>query len=297
VENLRGIVIMMAAMAFFSIEDMFIKQVAQAISTGQILAILAFVAVPIFEIMARLQGQTMLHSNFFHPGVLTRNGLEMIGTLGFVTAITQIPLTSATAIFQATPLAVTLGAALFLGETVRWRRWAAIGVGFCGVLVIIRPGFDGFDPKSLWAVLAVIGLSGRDLATRRLPKGISNAQLSAWGFVVVGVLGALLASVQSDWVMPSHQMTLWLAGASVCAVFGYWGITAAMRAGELSAIAPFRYVRLVFAIIIGTTVFSEKPDIPTYIGAGMIILSGIYAFWRAKRSQTKVFPILLKPVS
>ena len=293
-DNIRGISIMIAAMGFFAIEDMFIKQAARSMSTGQILATLTLVAVPIFEIMARYQGKTMFDSTIFHKGVLTRNFFEMLGTLGFVTAITQTPLISATAIFQATPLVVTLGAALFLGEKVRWRRWVAISLGFCGVMIIIRPGLEGFDPKSLWAVMAVIGLSGRDLATRRLPVGITNAQLAAWGFLVVGLLGALMASVQGAWIMPTNQTMVWLVGASFCAIFGYWGITAAMRLGEISAIAPFRYVRLVFALIIGIGVFSERPDAATYSGAALIISSGIYSFWRERQVKAKALAKLTK---
>jgi drug/metabolite transporter (DMT)-like permease len=121
--------------------------------------------------------------------VLWRNGGEMIGSAAFVTALALTPLTSATAIFQATPLVVTFGAAMFLGETVGWRRWTAILVGLCGVILIIRPGMDGFDINSLWSVLAVIGLSARDVATRRIPQSISTVQLAAWGSAAVGLSG------------------------------------------------------------------------------------------------------------
>jgi len=88
--------------------------------------------------------------------VIARNVGEMVGTFGFVTAFTLTKLTTTTAIFQATPLAVTLGAAVLFGEEVGWKRWLAMGVGFAGVLIVIRPGFEGFEPASLWAVLAVI---------------------------------------------------------------------------------------------------------------------------------------------
>jgi drug/metabolite transporter (DMT)-like permease len=173
-ENLRGIVLMVASMAGFAIEDMFIKWAAADVPTGQILLLLSVFGTPVFAALAWRQGASFWASTALHPAVIWRNAGEMVGTAGFVTALALTPLTSATAIFQATPLAVTLGAAVFLGETVGWRRWTAILVGFCGVILIIRPGMDGFSINSLWSVLAVIGLSARDVATRRIPKTIST---------------------------------------------------------------------------------------------------------------------------
>jgi len=120
---------------------------------------------------------------FLQPDVLVRNLTEMIGTLGFVTALALTPLSSATAILQSAPLVVTLGAALFLREPVGWRRWVAITVGFIGVLMVIRPGSDTFDPRVLFAVLGTLGLAVRDLATRRIPRETSSVQLSFFAFL------------------------------------------------------------------------------------------------------------------
>ncbi len=114
--------------------------------------------------------------------VLIRNLTEVVGTLGFVKAITSIPLSVASTIAQAMPLVITMGAALIFKEAVGWRRWSAIGVGLCGVLIIMRPGFEGFDPNALWAVLAVFGLGGRDLASRAVPRQVPNTLLTAYGF-------------------------------------------------------------------------------------------------------------------
>jgi drug/metabolite transporter (DMT)-like permease len=191
-------------------------------------------------------------------------------------------LTTVTAIFQATPLAVTFGAAIFLGETVGWRRWSAILVGFCGVLLVIRPGLAGFDLASLWSVLAVVGLSVRDLATRRVPARISTMQISAWGFAAVGVLGGGMLAVSGGAVVPTLGQTGLMAGALSFGIAAYWAITQAMRLGEVSVITPFRYARLIFALIIGTTVFGERPDAATLTGAALIIGSGLYTFARER---------------
>ncbi len=281
-DNLRGIILMVAAMGGFAIEDMFIKWAAVGVPTGQILLMLGVLGTPIFAWMARREGAGVVSALVWHPAVVWRNLGEMAGTMGFVTALALTPLTSATAIFQAAPLAVTLGAALFLGEKVGWRRWSAICVGFVGVLIIIRPGLSGFQIASLWSVLAVIGLSIRDVATRKIPGTISTLQIAAWGFVAVAILGAGMLLVTGGAVVPSGVQLLLITGALAFGVTAYWAITQATRLGEMSAITPFRYSRLVFAMVIGMAVFHERPDAYTLAGAALIIGSGLYTFARER---------------
>lgn len=280
--NLRGILLMVVAMCGFAIEDMFVKWAASDLPTGQILLMLGVLGTPVFALMARAEGARLISRDFFHPAILWRNFGEMAGTFGFITALALTPLTTATAIFQASPLVVTMGAALFLGETVGWRRWTAIGVGFVGVLIIIRPGLDGFQLASLWSVLAVIGLSLRDIATRRIPSHIGTAQVAAWGFVAVALLGAMMLAVTGGAHLPSMAQAGYIAGALAFGVGAYWAVTQAMRLGEVSVITPFRYTRLVAALIIGITVFGERPDLLTLFGAALIIGSGLYTFARER---------------
>lgn len=288
-DNLRGILLMVAAMGGFALEDMFIKWAAAGLPTGQILLMLGLAGTPVFAAMARHDGARAWSRLAWHPAVVWRNLGEMIGTLGFVTALALTPLTSATAIFQAAPLAVTLGAALFLGEKVGWRRWSAICVGFVGVMIIIRPGMEGFRLASLWSVLAVFGLSIRDVATRRIPQTITTSQISAWGFAAVTVLGALMLAVTGGAMMPSPAQAGYIAGALFFGITAYWAITQAMRLGEVSAITPFRYSRLVFALVIGMLVFGERPDAVTLGGAALIIASGLYTFAR-ERLRKRALP-------
>lgn len=289
-ENLRGIVLMVASMAGFAIEDMFIKWASASVPTGQILILLSIFGTPVFAALAWHQGAKFWDRSALHPAVLWRNGGEMVGTAGFVTALALTPLTSATAIFQATPLAVTLGAALFLGETVGWRRWTAILVGFCGVIMIIRPGMDGFNLNSLWSIVAVIGLSARDVATRRIPNTISTMQLAAWGFAAVGILGAGMLAASGGAIWLTLQQSAYIGGALTFGIAAYWAITQASRLGEISVITPFRYARLIFALFIGAFVFAERPDIITISGAALIIGSGLYTFAR-ERFRKRTLPI------
>jgi len=277
-DNLRGSILMVLAMLGFALEDMFIKQMAGALPTGQILATLGLGGGLVFAAVCRLQGDRLWNPDLLHPMVLLRNLGEVFGTLGYVSAVVLTPISSASAIFQATPLFVTLGAALFLQEAVGWRRWAAIAVGFCGVLLIIRPGMEAFRPASLFAVQGVIFLGIRDLATRRIPRSVSSMRLSTYAFGVIAPTGLVLMVVVGDrFVVPDSLNTLRVLGSIVAGVLGYYALVTATRLGDMSHIAPFRYSRLVFALIVGVTVFGERPDAATLIGATIIVGSGTYA--------------------
>ena len=281
-ENLRAILLMVGSMAGFAIEDMLIKYLALEMPTGQFLMLIGGGGGLVFAVMAHRQGQQVLSADFLQPVIIIRNLGEVIGTLGFVTAIVLTPLSSASAILQATPLAVTLGAALFLNEAVGWRRWSAIGIGFCGVVLVIRPGMDGFQPASLFAVQGVIGLAMRDVATRAAPAKISSLVLSAHGFAMLVPAGAVLLWISGGTVAPSPTGYGLLAAALIVGVTSYYALTLSMRLGDVAVVTPFRYVRLVFALIIGVTLFEEDPDLWTLIGAAIIILSGLYTFFRER---------------
>jgi len=282
-ENLRGSVLMVLAMAGFALEDMFIKRLADTMPVGQIIMAIGLGGAAIFAAICARRGRRLFTRDLLARPVLLRNTGEMAGTMCFVTAIALTPLSSASAILQATPLAVTLGAALFLGEPVGWRRWSAILVGFAGVLMVVRPGLAGFAPASLFAVGAVIGLALRDLATRAVPAAISSMQLSAYAFATLVPTGAILLAFGEGAVMPAAVQLRDLGLALGCGVAAYYAIVAAMRVGEVAVVTPFRYTRLVFALVIGVAVFAERPDAWTLTGAAVIVASGLYTLMREAR--------------
>lgn len=283
-ENLRGSLLMTAAMLGFAIEDMFIKQLTATVPLGMVLILLGTGGAIIFATLALLRGAKLISRDLLARSVLIRNTGELIGTVGFVTAIALTPLSSASAILQATPLVVTLGAALFLKEQVGWRRWSAILVGFAGVLLIIRPGFDAFEPFSLFALLGVFGLAVRDLATRTVPRAITSLQLSAYAFAITVPAGFGILAFTGDSLRMLQGLEWLMIGAALSvAVLAYSAIVAAMRMGDVSVITPFRYSRLVFALIFGVVFFNEEPDFATLAGSALIVASGIYTFWREAR--------------
>lgn len=294
-DNLRGAFLMVLAMLGFAVEDMFIKLMAGAVPVGQILLMLGLGGSIIFGAILIRQGVALLSRAMMHPAVLIRLSGEMIGALGFISAIIYMPLSTASAILQATPLVVTLGAALFLGEAVGWRRWSAIFVGFFGVLLIIRPGLEGFSPLSLYALVGVAGLAARDIAIRRVPASITSMQLSFLGFAAIIPAGLILLALTGTSVTGmSPTVTAYVICALTIGVFAYFAIVVATRIGEVSFVTPFRYTRMVFALILGVLVFDEAPDMLTLLGAAIVIASGIYTLWRERKNHAKTSPHLSK---
>ena len=253
-KNLRGIGLMAGAMAPFAFEDMFVKFAAQDLPTGQILLMTCLVGMNFFGILARIEGLRSLTRPALNPWVMLRNLGEMVGTYGYITALAVVPLATVSAVLQAMPL------------------------------VVIRPGLDGFQPAALWVLVAVLGLGLRDLASRAVPPTISSTQLSVWGVASVAVLGAGMMPFQAA-VMPGLWQAAMLLGAICFGTAGYWVITQASRTGEVSVVSPFRYSRLIFAIVIGLVVFGEPADVMTLCGAAVIIGSGLFSFARERNRK------------
>ncbi len=283
-DTLRGSLLMALAMAAFAVEDMIIKSVAGAMPTGQVLIFFGLGGMAIFAVLARAQGSTLWHPGFCTRPLLWRCVAEVSGRLFFTLAIVLAPLSLASAILQATPLVVTAGAVVFFGETVGWRRWLAICLGFVGVLMILRPGMSGFEATSLLAVAGMLGFAGRDLATRAAPKTMSNAQLGIFGFAMLVIAGAILLIWTGGAVWPTAGQSGALAAAVIVGVLAYMALTGAMRTGEISVVAPFRYTRLVFAMALGVMVFGERPDLMTILGSVVVVASGIFTLLRSQKT-------------
>jgi drug/metabolite transporter (DMT)-like permease len=283
-ENLKGSLFMVAAMAGFAVEDMLLKTAARDLPVGQVLIVFGGLGMLGFAALVRRRGEPVLHPAILSRPILIRAGFEVAGRLFYTLAIALTALSSASAILQAAPLAVVAGAAIFFGEKVGWRRWLAISVGFAGVLVILRPGLEGFTALSLLAVLGTIGFAGRDLATRAAPKVLSNMQLGVYGFAMMVPAGAALLLFSGGARLPSAATSAALLGATAVGVAAYWALTVAMRTGEVAAVTPFRYTRLVFAMILGMLAFGERPDAATLIGSAIVVAAGVYTLVRSGRA-------------
>lgn len=282
--NVHGILLVVGAMAAFSLEDMFIKHLSATVPTGQIMVMLGVICAVLFALMAVSTRNRILHTEAWQPLPLIRASCEGFGAVAFVTALSLVDLSTVAAVFQAMPLAVTVGAALFLGEQVGWRRWSAIGLGFVGVLMIIRPGLDGFQPETLFVVISVIAIAARDLITRRLDARIASSVVALQAYLAMALAGLALMFWNGQQVVPLGPAQIGpFVGAVGLGVLAYYSIVKAMRIGEASALTPFRYTRLIFSIAAGMLMFGERPDVVTLAGATLIIGSGMYMFLRERR--------------
>ncbi len=271
-------------MAGFAVEDAFLKTAAEGLPFAVVMMVFGAGGAFLFATLARMNGQSLLPRAAFSPAVTIRAVLEVFGRTFYTLAIVMTPLSSTSAILQATPIVVVAGAALVFGEHVGWRRWAAILVGFVGVLVILQPGTYTFTPLSLLAVAGMLGFAGRDLATRATPGEIGTLTLGVFGFVPIFLVGLGWGLVTGDMTgTPNAVEVAALLGAIFFGVAGYASLTIAMRTGEVSAVAPFRYARLLFGVTFGVLLFGETLEPNMLLGSGIIVLSGLYILARSRR--------------
>ena len=280
--SFRPVLFMVGSMALFSLEDFFIKLLSKTIPASQIMIILGILGSAVFFTVAVAAKQPIFSRDLLDRHVIIRTVGDLLGALFFVSAIVLTPLSSASAILQGTPLAVTAGAAIFLGETVGLRRWMAVLVGFIGIILIIKPGVADFSPLSLLAVAAVICLSARDLATRAMTDALPTITISIYAFVALALAGILAIPFYEAFVLPDlRETSLFLIGIS-SGVAAYYLLVGATRRGEASLIAPFRYSRLIFAMLLSILILGENPDLFTWIGAFLIVASGYFIALRER---------------
>lgn len=283
-QNTKGIALMVFSMAGFTVEDMLIKQLSASLSVGQILLFLGLGASLIFAAVIAYSGDRVFDRRAWSALALWRMAAEATAAVSLTTALWLVDFAVFAAVFQATPLVIVLGAAIFLGEDVGWRRWSAIGLGFVGVLMIIRPGFSGFDPSALLVLITVMAITARDLITRRMDAGIATSVLAFQGFAVMVPVGAGLTFFASGEVLaPTWFDGTRLSAAIVAGAVAYYALITATRIAPSAVITPFRYTRLLFSLLIAVVVFQERPDVLTLCGASLIIATGLYTFFRERR--------------
>jgi drug/metabolite transporter (DMT)-like permease len=281
-DNMRGAVFMMLSMAGFSLNDAFLKTVAGELPLFQAVFLRGLIVVALTGALGWSQGAFA-----YRPGRRDRRLIgwrclgEIGGTICFLTALFNMPIANASAILQSVPLAVTLGAALFLGEPVGWRRYLAIGVGFMGVLVIVRPGAEGLNAYALWAVAAIGFIVVRDLSTRSLSPGAPALAIVFVAAAAITVTAGLL-SIVGGWsaLAPAHVGALSLS--AVCLLVGYLFGVKTMRIGEIGFTQPFRYTLLIWAMLSGIVLFGEWPDVWMLIGSAIIVATGLFTFYRER---------------
>ena len=281
-DNIRGAALMAISMAAFVSNDTLVKLVSSDLGLFQILFLRGIMATVALIVIAHFRGQLFVSLERRDVGIMALRLVGEIGaTMSFLTALFNMPLANVTAILQALPLAVTLGAAVFLRERVGWRRMSAIAVGFSGVLIIVRPGTDGFNSFATFALLSVGFVVLRDLSTRRLASKVPSIFAALMTSIAVTTIGAVAVPF-NDWhPVQAPQLTA-LAGSTVFLVIGYLSSVMTMRVGEIAFVAPFRYTAMIWAILLGFLVFGQFPDNWTLLGSAVVIAMGMYSFYRER---------------
>lgn len=277
--NARGIAAMVFSMACFVSSDTLIKIVGRDMPVGQIMFLRGLFAVFIVAALAVATGDLVKIRQALTPTVALRSFTEVASTIFFFTGLMRLPFADAAAIGQFTPLAVTAAAALFLHEPVGWRRWLATFVGLVGVLLIIQPGSSAFNPAAILIVICVLFVTARDLITRQMGSGIPILLLILVSAAAVCVTG-LMGRVVESWITPTWTMIGGLSLSALGVSGGYYGAIVAMRSGEISVVAPFRYSGMLVALMWGYVVFGESPDQLTWLGIVIVVSAGVYTFHR-----------------
>ena len=281
--NMKGAALMTGCVFAYVINDAFMKLLFSEIALFQAVFLRSMITVPPVLVMAWITKVAIRNlSNQDKRLILVRVGAEICTTIAFLTALKHMPLANVTAILQALPLAITMAAALFLAEPVGWRRWSAILVGFVGVLIVVRPGLEGFNVYSLSALVAIIFITVREIATRKLTSEVPTITV-ALSTAIGSAFFAGIMMIGTEWHTVSTVSWLLILGAAVAVLIATLLSVMAMRTGEIGFVSPFRYTSMLGAIGLGILMFGDWPDQLTLVGTLIIVTTGMYSFHRERR--------------
>jgi drug/metabolite transporter (DMT)-like permease len=280
--NAAGIVYMLVCQALFVANDALTKLLTAELPVTQVVAIRGAVATLIVAAITHRAGTLLWRHMFASWRVSARAFLEVIVVFTFVYALTHIPLPTIIVIIQSSPI-LLVAAGAFLGERVGWRRWAAVGVGFVGMLLVIRPGFSPHDYAWL-ALLTVVFMTMRDLITRHIHTGIPSGIVTLVTTAVVGMASFAGVFIETWKPVDLKNAAYLIAAAGLIATANYCLIRA-LRLGELSVVSPFRYSSIVWALVLGVVIWGDVPDALAFAGTALIVAAGVYAFHRERQRR------------
>jgi len=279
-DNLKGAALMAGCVTAYVINDAFMKYLFSEMAFFQAIFLRSIISVPPVLMMVWITKVAIHNLSKQNKRLLfLRVAAEICTTVAFLTALKYMPLANVTAILQALPLAITMAAALFLSEPVGWRRWSAILIGFFGVLIVVRPGLEGFNIYSVVALAAVLFITVREIITRKLPSEVPTITV-VLSTAVGGAIFSGIMMIGTDWSILRPTAWLLLIGAAFAVLVATLLNVLAMRTGEISFVSPFRYTSMIGAIGLGILMFDDWPDLPTLIGTLLIVSTGVYTFRR-----------------
>lgn len=282
IDNTRGIFAMSAAVFFFIFNDALIKIAAETVPAIQAIGVRGIFATLWVMLALAVTGAWRQLGGVTHPYVLLRGVLEAASSIVYLIALFHIQFAIATAINLSTPLIFTALAVLLLKETVRWRRWSAVIVGFLGVLLVIQPRPGDIDVWA-WVVLFATVLGAcRDVLGRYLPARVPTLVVSFASAAAVALVGCAWTFVEGWQPMTAREIWL-LVVSSLLLAAGYQALVIALRSGaEFSVIGSFRYASILWALGIGYVVWGDVPNALALAGIGVIVGSGLYILHRER---------------
>jgi drug/metabolite transporter (DMT)-like permease len=277
--NGRGIAAIVFGMGSFSFSDALTKWAADFLPVGEVIFTRAIAGIAFFAIAIVLAGQVRSIPRAFSPMSLLRGTFDAIAVLLFITALVHMNLADLSAVVLVQPLLITALAVVLFGEQVGWRRWLAIMIGLVGTLFIVKPTPSAFDAWALLGLGAALGGAARDLVTRRISPAVPSLCVCLVSSIAVAVASLLIAYGES-WSVPGLLALMLCAAAGIFFGIGTFLIVLAFRSSDLGAVVPFRYALLVWAGLWGYLFFGELPDRWTFVGAALIVASGLYTLHR-----------------
>ena len=292
----RGILFLIAGIAVFAVQDLILKLLSDSYPLHQAMVLRSLTAAPCLLLLVHLNGgvQTLVT-----PGLrrmIGRGAIMFVAYTSYYLALAALPLATTVALYFAAPLFITLLSVLILQEKVGALRWLAVGTGFIGVIIMVRPGSDLFDWAAPLAVISGLTYGVSMVSARRLGSTETAAALAFWGnavflacaLILAGIFGTghfadtghkSIAFMTRGWVMPTGFDTFLMMTCGVIAAAGLTLLTQAYRISQSNVVAPFEYTALIWGVLYGWIFWSDWPDTTAWIGIAIIVCSGLLVIW------------------
>jgi drug/metabolite transporter (DMT)-like permease len=302
-DRLRGIACLVAGVAVFSLQDLIIKLLSGTYPVHEAITIRSLTAAPVLLLLVAMDGPVSRLASPKAPMLLVRGAIMLVAYTSYYLGLAALPLATTVALYFTAPLFITVLSVLVLHETAGPRRWAAVLVGFLGVLVIVRPETQVFDWATLLPVVGGLAYATAQIIARRLGPSTGASAMAFYGNGVFLVGGLALAAVFGGgsyadeghrslafllrgWVAPSLTDLLLMMACGVVAAAGLVLLTQAYRIAQANVVAPFEYTMLVWNVLWGFLVWREFPDTRVWIGILIIVAAGLYVLYRERATGT-----------
>ena len=273
--NLKGIALMCSATALFLVNDTIVKSITQHLPPYEVLFLRGIAIMAIGFGLLLVTGQIRFVPKLLDPVVLSRNGFEVLATLGYIMGLAHAPIADLNALSQLEPVLMTVVAVWFFGARVGRLEMALIGFAFVGALLVAQPGTSAFSAFALFGLWSACCAVARDLLSRKVHAEIPGLVVAVGAGITVMLAGAVMMLLFEEFVMPDLRLILLMCLAAAFITGAHLCIFLAFRYGEVIAVTPFTYTSTIWALISGYVVFNTLPNTLGLIGIGFILVCGV----------------------